>query len=61
MEKIFKFEAMLTIDDADMLIGDTDQTRDQFWEQVRNHSVLHVNGDLGEGVGTFSEIRIKAA
>ena len=60
MDKVIKFEATITIQDSRALIGDSDQTRDQFWDQVRNHSVLHVNGDLGQGVGVFTEIRISA-
>lgn len=52
--KTLKFEATLGLDDS--YIGWTDQERNYFWDQVREHSVLHINGDLGEGVGVFSDI-----
>lgn len=52
--------ATLTIeDDDDILIGDTDQRRNWFWNQLRENSYLMVGGDLGEQVGPLTDIRIR--
>lgn len=60
MEKTLRIEATLTLEDADILIGDTDQSRNWFWEQLNNHAFVVVGGELGDQVGPLSDIRITA-